>query len=222
MKRLRRPGGRTLVAIVAVGLTVALAQQPVQGTFTGSSTSTGNQVSAAAEFCATPGSASLNAVADTWANESSNSSTQGGDDYYNQVQSKSGADHRLFIRFSTLTPIPVGCALSSATLRLYTDTQDAGRTLDVYRADPAVTPWTETSLSWLTQPAAVDNPASAVTVSANGYLSWNVTPLVRILYTTTNNGFVVRDRYEDDGTGYSQSYIHRLGGTPPKLDLVWN
>jgi hypothetical protein len=210
------------VALTAVGLTVALAQQPVQSSFTGSSTSSGNQVTAAAEFCATPGSASLNAVADTWANESSNSSTSGGDDYYNQVQSKGGADHRLFIRFSTLTSIPVGCALASATLRLYTDTQDAGRTLDAYRADPTVPAWTEANLSWLTQPAAVGTPAAAVTVAANGYLSWNVTSQVRTLYTTANNGFVVRDRTEDDVTGYGQSYIHRLGGTPPKLDLVWN
>lgn len=179
-------------------------------------------MAAATQFCTTPGSASLNAVADTWASESSPSSTSGGDDYYNQVKSEDGANYRLFVRFSTLTPIPVGCALASATLRLYTDTQDAGRILDVYRADPTVPAWTEAGLNWLTQPAAVDTPAAAVAVAANGYLSWNVTSQVRILYGTPNNGFVLRDRTEDDPTGYGQSYIHRQGGSPPKLDLVWD
>lgn len=221
--RLWRPGGRTLVAALAVGLTVALAQQPVQGTFTGSSTSTGNQVAASAQFCTNPDNTTLYAVADSWANEGTPASTQGGDDYYNQVQSQSGVDYRAFYRFQTLPPIPTGCALSSATLQLYTDGPDANRTLDVYLANPAATPWTETSLSWATQPAVTaDTPASAVTVAANGYLSWTVTALVRKLYTTANNGFVVRDRFEDNPTGFGQQYIARQGGTPPKLIVAWD
>lgn len=209
--------------LVATGLVVALAQQPVQGSFTGVTGSAGNQVGAAAQFCATPTSTSLNAVADSWANEQTPTWTGGGDDYYNQVQSQAGVDYRAFYRFSTLPTIPAGCRLASATLRLYTDGADANRTLDVYLADPAATPWTETSLSWASQPAAVGStPASAVTVSANGYLSWNVTSLVGTLYGTANNGFVVRDRNEDNPTGYGQQYIARQGGSPPKLDVAWD
>src|SRR5918997_1865037 len=84
---MRGPAGRVLVAAAAVALTVALAQQPVLGAFTAVAGSTGNTVGAAAQFCATPSSTSLNAVADSWATESVPASTQGGDDYYNQVQS---------------------------------------------------------------------------------------------------------------------------------------
>ena len=216
-----RVPGRVLVAGSAVALTVALAEQPVQGTFTAVAGSAGNTVGAAAQFCASPGSVSLISVEDSWANESTPAWTGGGDDYYNQVGSQSGVDYRAFFRFS-LPSIPSRCVLSSATLRLYTDGPDANRTLGVYRGDPTDPLWTETSLSWSSQPDHVGTPALALTVASNGYLSWNVTTLTRELYAGINNGFVVRDQAEDDPTGFQQQYIARQGGNPPRLDLVWD
>jgi hypothetical protein len=215
-------GGRFLVAAGAVGMTVALAQEPVLGAFTAVSGSSGNSVSAAAEFCATPGSRSLNAVADSWVNEQQSTWTGGGDDYYNLVRSQTNVDYRTFVRFETLPTIPPGCALSSASLRLYTDGPSANRTLDAYLADPNAALWTETSLSWATQPVTAGTPAPAVTVASNGYVSWNVTGLVATLYTVTNNGFAIRDRNEGNPTGYGQQYIARQGTYPPKLDVAWN
>ena len=218
---MRRPDGRPLVAAAAVGLTVALAQQPVHGAFTGARGSTGNTAGAAAQFCTSTGSVSLIAVADTWANEQSPTWTGGGDDYYNIVGSQSGVDYRAFFRFS-LPSIPSGCVLASATLRLYTDGPDANRILGVYRGDPTDPLWTETNLSWNSQPEHVGTPATATTVASNGYLSWNVTTLTRDIYASIDNGYVVRDEAEDDASGYRQQYIHRGGGFPPRLDLVWD
>lgn len=209
------------MAVAALGFTVALAQQPVQGAFTAVSGSSGNTVGAATQFCSTPGPVSLTAVEDTWANEQNPTWTGGGDDYYNMVGSQSGADHRLFVRFS-LPSVPAGCVLASATLRLYTDGPDAGRTLGVYRGDPADPLWTETTLSWNSQPEHIGTPATRLTVSTNGYLSWTVTTLTKEIYASTDNGFVVRDQAEDNPTGYQQQYIARQGGFPPKLDLVWD
>jgi large repetitive protein len=202
---------------VAVGLTLALAQEPVRGAFAGGTGATGNQVGTASCF---PGSTTVNASADSTVNQAAPNALAGGDAYMIVASLGPANNRRAFVRFA-MPALSAGCTITAATLRLYTDGADAGRTLGVYRANPAAPLWTEAGLTWNNQPATAGTPATALTVAANGYLSWTVTALVPAFYTGANNGFVVRDQAENNGSGPWQQYFTRLTANPPKLDLSW-
>jgi hypothetical protein len=202
--------------VVAVGLTLALAQQPVRGAFAGSSDSTGSQVATASCF---PGSTTVNATADSTVNQAAATTTAGADAYMIVASLGPANNRRTFVRFA-MPAISSGCTITAATLRLYTDGADAGRTLGVYRASPAAPLWTEAGLNWNNQPVTAGAAATALTVPAPGYLSWTVTALVPALYTGANNGFVVRDQAENGG-GPWQQYFARQTANPPRLDISW-
>jgi hypothetical protein len=227
-RRAKVPGRRLTrriqvgAAAAALGLTVVLAQQPVHGAFTAGSGSTGNQVTTAATFCTTPGTATVTASADSWVNEANAARTAGGADYYVQVVSNSpAANGRVYVRFP-LPPFSARCTVSSATLKLYTDSPDAGRTIGVYRADPAAPVWTEAALNWTNRPGTVGTAATAATVAANGYLSWTVTAHVQALYAGPDNGLVLRDEAEGSATSFRQQYMARQATYPPQLVVVWD
>ena len=149
------------------------------------------------------------------------SRTAGGGDYALQAVSGSpSANGRAFVRFS-LPTIPSRCTLSTATLRLYTDAADRGRTIGAYRADPAAPLWTEAALNWTNRPSAVGTAATAVTVDTSGYLTWTVTAHVQTLYAGINNGFVLRDELESSGTTFRQQYHSRDASFPPQLIVSW-
>jgi hypothetical protein len=216
-RRVRR--AQVAVAAAVVVLIPTLAQQPVQSAFNGSTGSAGNQVTTATTFCTTPGSATVNASADSTVNQAAPNAVAGGDDYMIVASLGPANNHRTFVRFG-LPVIPAGCTVTAATLRLFTDGADAGRTLGVYRADPVPPLWTEAGLNWNNQPATAGTPATAVTVATIGYLSWTVTALVPSLYSGANNGFVVKDQTEG-GSGPWQQYFARHKANPPKLDVSW-
>jgi hypothetical protein len=204
-------------ALAAVGLTLALAQQPVRGTFTGSTDSTGSQVGTAPCF---PGSATVNALADSTVNQNAPNASAGADPYMIVASLGPSNNRRAFVRFG-MPAISPRCSVTAATLRLYTDGADAGRTLGVYQVNPLASLWTEAGLTWNNQPGTVGDAATTVTVETNGYLSWPVTGQVRGLYTAgANNGFLVRDQAEN-GPGPWQQYFTRLTANPPKLDVSW-
>jgi hypothetical protein len=200
----------------AVVLVPTLAQQPVRGAFNGSTSTTGSQVGTATCF---PGSATVNAVADSTVNQAAPNSVAGGDDYMIVASLGPANNRRTFVRFG-LPTIPAGCTVTAATLRLYTDGADAGQTLGVYRANPLAALWTEAGLTWNNQPAVAGTPATTLSVATNGYLSWPVTTLVRDLYAGANNGFMIRDQAEN-GNGPWQQYFARHKANPPKLDVSW-
>jgi hypothetical protein len=202
-------------ALAAVGLTLALAQQPVRGAFNGSANTTASQASTAATFCTTPGSSTVTATADSWANQSNVSSTAGGTEYYVYVNSQTGAARRAFVKFD-LPSFSSRCSVTSATLRLYTDSGASNRLLHVYRATAG---WTEAALNWSNQPGTGSSVATATVNAQNVYISWNVTTLVREIYAATDYGFVVRDPVETQ-SGWNQ-FIARQGTSPPKLDVTW-
>jgi hypothetical protein len=219
--RVRRPGGRALVATAAVGLTVTLAQQPVQGTFTGGSTSPGNQVTAAANFCTTSGSQPLTADADSFIDQANPTAVSGGTATYLVVTPQGAAVRRTLVRFPTLPPIPGGCTMT-ATLRIFAESQTAGRTLGAYRADPAAPAWTEAGLNWNNQPAHLAPAATAVMPSTDRYVDWDVTTLVQRMYVEGANGFVVRD-LDETGSGAWQQFNSRSVATnKPMLVIAWS
>jgi hypothetical protein len=215
--RRRRLAGRALAAAAAVGLTVALAQQPVQGAFNGSTTSPGNQVHTATSFCTSPGNQTVLADADSWVDQANATSTSGGAEFYLVVTPQTGAVRRVFVQFPMPT-VPPGCEVSGATLRIYAESQTAGRTLGAYRAASA---WTEAGLNWSNQPAAVGTPATAVMPNTDQYVTWTVTVLVRELYASGDHGFVVRDQ-DETGPGAWQQFASRTATDKPQLQVFWS
>ncbi|HEV3378993.1 MAG TPA: right-handed parallel beta-helix repeat-containing protein, partial [Thermoleophilaceae bacterium] len=130
-----------------------------------------------------------------------------------------------------------GCQLTSARLRLFSDSEP-GRKLQAVRI---AQPWSEMQVTWNNQPATTGTPA--VTDSGNGYREWNVTSQVEAMMAGGGgHGFLIRDAVEADFEGAEQGFSSRdtiaeppqvpklvlrfAGGTPtpppppPSEDLV--
>ncbi len=208
--------------MAVVALTVARAQQPVRGAFNGSTNSTGSQVSTATSFCTTPNNATVTATADSHVDQGSPTSVGGGSDSYVVVTSQAGSARRVYVRFDPLPTIPSGCTVTTATLRLFAESQVAGRTLGAYRADPSVAAWTEAALNWNNKPAALGTAVTAVTPNSDQYVSWTVTALVAELYALGNNGFVVRDQDETGGGAWQQFNSRSVATNKPQLYVAWS
>ena len=218
----RRARRAQVAAVIAtVGLVLALAQQPVRGAFNGSTSDAGNQATTASTFCTTPSSATVTATADSFVDQGSATSAGGGDDTYLVVTGQFGSVRRLYVRFDPMPTVPSRCTVTSATLRLFIESQSAGRTLGAYRADPAVATWTEASLNWNNRPTALGTAATAVVPSGDQYMSWTVTALAKDMYSLGNNGFVVRDQDETGGGAWQQFNSRDVASNKPQLTVTW-
>jgi large repetitive protein len=161
--------------------------------------------------CGAPATALTSA--DAWLDENS-ATTNKGDDAILKVQSKGPRDNfRALVRFA-LPPLPPGCAIESATLRLYAASSTPGRSIEVVRITGT---WTETGVSWANQPTTT-GPA-ATTPSAAGYREWTVATQVQAMYDSgINQGFLIRDAAE--GADAEQQFHGReKGENPPQLAL---
>jgi large repetitive protein len=157
------------------------------------------------------------ADADAWISESFPDSNKGADSRL-AVDTRYRANARALVRFA-LPELPTACQVKSATLRLYSGSYAAGRTL---QAVPLAGAWAEGLVNWTNQPGAVGEAAEASSRSSPGYVEWNVTSQVLGMYTSTNNGFLVRDGAED-GAGLEQSFNSREQGFdhPPQLIITY-
>ena len=163
--------------------------------------------------CAAGGTQTVVANADSWILQSSASSNYGGDSAI-KVDSKSGANARVLVRFA-LPAIPAGCRITSATLRMYADSYKTGRTLE---AIPLAAAWNESSVTWANQPAATGQAATVA--SGAGYREWNVTQQLDAMYAPlAGNGFLIRDSVES-GDGIEQAFNSREKGTDNAPQLV--
>jgi hypothetical protein len=232
---------RTAVLSCAAGLSltaalvVGLQSRTADGAFTGTTSDTGNVVGSAPDFCTSPGSVTLSAAADNSVSQSGADALAVGGEARLRVVSKmtlpsSPNNHRTFVRFA-LPNRPVGCALQSATLKLYLDVGYAGRTLDAYLVDPGLPVWGESGFRFSTQPATVAGTAVGFPVVGGGFASWNVTSSVSAQYAGNHNGFQIRDRNENDTSGATIENVFFSRETPdsgptldkqPELVLVWN
>ena len=206
----------------AAAFTTVLAQHSAGSTFTAATDSAGNQVAAAASFCATPGGTTVTVAADAWIDQGSPAQNNGADSNLH-VRSKapggSPANQRALVRFA-LPALPAGCALTAATLRLYNNSPLPGRTIAVYQADPAAPAWTENGVTWVNQPPTAGTAVTSVTAAA-GWQQWAVTAQVHAHYADPNNGFLIRDQTENHPGGPRQSYLSRESGSDPALVLSW-
>jgi large repetitive protein len=157
----------------------------------------------------------VGANADSWVLQSSATSNYGNDSVL-KVDTKSGANARLLVRFA-LPAIPSGCQVVGVNLRLYASSYKEGRTLEALGLAAS---WTEGAVTWNNQPATTG--AAATAASGPGYREWTVTSQVQGMYSGANHGLVVRDRTENGG-GIEQGFHSREKGTdnPPQLVVTF-
>lgn len=151
----------------------------------------------AGDGCADPGPRTLRATADTYVRQGvSSGNSNFGTAATMFVQPQIGALRRALVSFD-LPALGTGCAVTSATLRLFLSATGGARPVNVYQADAA---WNETAVTWNTgQPSVTGSPASATTGAAGTWVQWGVTAMVQTMYSGVNNGFVVRDANENTG-----------------------
>jgi hypothetical protein len=212
-----RAGAVTLAA----GLTVALSQSTTGAVFTGQTVDTGNSVAAAGNFCAGASGTTLTATADTTVYQG-NPTTPYGSDVSIAVTSGAGGNARALVRF-TLPGLGTGCTITAATLRLYVTSGQTGRTIDVYRIDPASPAWTEGGTTWNTAPGVTGTSVGAASLAGGNWQTWDVTAMLPALYTS-NSGFLVRDSVDSTSptrTQYWDSRDSATAATRPQLVLTW-
>jgi hypothetical protein len=163
----------------------------------------------------TASTVTLGSAADSWILQDSGGQNYGTDSGL-KIDSKSGANARALFRFN-LPAVPAGCQVTSAKLRLYATSYKTGRTL---QALMVAAPWTEGGLTWNNQPATTGTAATVA--SGSGYREWDVVGQVRNMYSTANNGFLIRDSAENGG-GIDQVFHSREKGSdnPPRLVITF-
>jgi hypothetical protein len=156
------------------------------------------------------------ANADAWIDQNSATSNKGTDSILHVRTKSSRNNFRTLLRFA-LPPVPQGCVVDTAKLRMFAPSATTGRTLHAQRLTAA---WQEYTVNWNTQPAATGSNASAS--SGQGWREWNVLEHVKAMYSAnTAHGFVIRDASES-GNGQEQQFHSReKGETPPELVVTF-
>jgi CSLREA domain-containing protein len=156
------------------------------------------------------------ANADAWINQGSTSENKG-DDSSLKVMSKSGSALRSLVRFGLPTEMPESCVVQSATLRLYAGSARNGRTLQAWRLNA---PWTETGVTWGTQPATTGT--AVTTSSGSGWRQWTVTAQVQAMFDVgANNGFLIRDANENQDHEQQFHSREKAPDNPPQLVVTY-
>lgn len=189
---------------------------PVFSTFTRTTVNSANSFAAAATFCTSPSTTTLNANQAAWVDQGAPNATgnvTGGGTL--AVQSKSGQNNRTLVNFPALPTLRAGCRVTSATLALKSTAGTNGRTLQALRATSS---WTAGSATWNFQPTtaiATGTATAPSTTTPNATVSFTVTTEVQAMYGSSAFGFVVRDQTE------SQSGLQTFsGGTVTTLKVV--
>jgi hypothetical protein len=163
------------------------------------------------------GPVTLISAADAWVDQNSANNNYGSDSIL-KVQTKQPSDNfRALVRF--ISPaLPAGCAVQSATLRLYAPSHSSGRTLQAWQLSAS---WGENSVTWNNQPDTTGSAALAA--SGSGWREWDVTDLMQAMYDgNAHHGFLIRDAVESASSSAEQQFHSReKGETPPELVLAF-
>lgn len=206
---------RWYVVGLAFGLASVAAAGRTYAAFSSTTTNPGNSFSAAASFCVSPGTQTVNPDADSYVDQNSAASNFGSANPI-VVDARSGRAKRVYVHFS-LPAVPRNCSVTSAVLRMNATSAVTGRTLQAYQAASS---WTESGITWTNQPGTTGTAATAS--SATGWVSWTVTSQTQALYSGTNTGFVVRDSSETAGAGVTQNYSSRSAASnKPELQVTF-
>jgi hypothetical protein len=221
-RRLPRFGRRAAALSAAVVLTVVLAQSATSAAFTAQTQNAGDQVSSAATFCTTPGSATLPVAMDT-AVYQANPDFNYGSATGIGVGSANSANAYSYVKFTlSSAPIPARCTLTSATLSVYGSSVMGGATLYAYRADAG---WNAATMTWNTgRVGFTGTPAQTTSRTAAGWQQWDVTILTRELYAGPDYGFALKDSVDNAASARYQTWSSMENTTVanrPKLDISW-
>jgi hypothetical protein len=167
--------------------------------------------------CTAPSTVVAGAEADSWVLQSSSVNNYGNDSVV-KVDTKAGANARALFRFR-LPAIPAGCVVKDATLRLYASSYKQGRTLQAFRLTGS---WMEWGVTWSNQPPTTGTAATTASPLSSSYVQWSVASQVQSMYSSGNDGFLIRDGVEG-GSGLEQAFHSREKGTdnPPQLVITF-
>jgi len=219
-RRFVRSARRLAVLGSAAALTVLLAQHATTAAFTAQTGDAGNSVSTAASFCTTPGTQTVIAAADATGYQGAPATAYGSDATI-AVTSGSGGNARVVLRFQL--PARGGCSVTAATLKMYVNSGQTGRTIDVYRVDPSAPVWTEVGLTWNSLPPTTGAAVSSASLATGSWQQWTVTGMMPALYAGVNNGFLLRDQVDSNTPTRTQYWDSRESSTPanrPRLELT--
>lgn len=153
-------------------------------------------------------------TADSWVQEDSNTSNFG-TGLTNLIQARTtGRNRRILVGFD-LPAVSGACTLQAATLRMRLNATGGARTLNVFGNAAA---WTETAVTWATQPGSSGSAVSTTTGGAGTWTQWNVLAHVQAMYSGANHGFSVRDSAEGVGN-VTQTYDAKESSNDPELVL---
>lgn len=204
--------GASRLLAAGVGILVAALLGSTTAAFSTVTENPANTFQAAPSFC---GAQTLAATGDAWVVTNPSGTNHGGEAELSVVSR--AQDRRTFVAFD-LPPVPAGCALTDARLRLHATSSTGARTILAYRAASS---WTEGGVTWANQPATSGSPASSP--SGTGWREWPVLQQVLEMYASGNHGFMLRDQVEGSGgQGFEQAYDSRESGPDgPALVLTF-
>lgn len=178
-------------------------------------------------FSGTGGASTCNPVTvgatdDARVQESAATTNFGSESTIGVISQNGSRNERTFIKFN-LPAVPAGCQFAGAGLRLYQDDGFPGRTIEVYRSNSS---WSESSVAWTGQPLTTGTAVTAPSSSSRDvWKTWDVSTLVNIMYSGTNNGFVIKDSAESaPGTARQQVYRsseNSTSSTRPELVVTF-
>jgi hypothetical protein len=154
------------------------------------------------------------ADADAWIEEQSPIENFGADPTLKVMSAAIRENSRALVRFP-LPQAPAGCAVQSATLRLYSESPpERPSTLQVVRLTSA---WGENNVSWGNQPATAGPVAESW--GGFGYVQWDVTAHVQAMYADGgNHGFLIRHAVENHPFGAEAAFFSKEQlENPPQL-----
>jgi hypothetical protein len=189
--------------------------------FTAQKANPSNTFTAASSFCTDIGLHSVTADRDTYVDQNSVTTATGGTGTTMNVQSRNSSRNQRALVGFTLPTKPSSCSVTAATLKLTDSTSDSGRSIDVLQISPSAT-WSETAVTWNTQPATTGTAATSSSLSGNQ--SWTVTSQVQAMYGSTgpNNGFLLKDQTESSSSAKTQVYSTREAATnKPTLEVTF-
>ncbi len=216
-------GAVRVTAVVIVGLLVAIATVTAFAALL-TTTSADLAVFKPTKLpgCRFPGDTTVIAAEDSYVDQDAPTSSFGSNiNLYVMSRAKSTLDlfgdprnRRTYVRY-TLPALPEACVVRAANLRLYAKTAAAGRTIQAFRANGT---WAEGTINWNNQPGGTGTAVTSA--SGTGWRTWAVLDHVQQMYIGPNNGFMLRDLTEGDGTsGETQNY-HSSNDTLNRPELL--
>jgi hypothetical protein len=125
---------------------------------------------------------------------------------------------RALVRFNLAAAVPPGAVIDAAHLELYLQSGDGADPVTLTAAC-LTEDWTESTVTWNTQPAAGDPTTTALVDMAVGYKSLDITEIVQAWHNVPHYGLVLSGAMEDHGRVFGS---REYGAEPPRLVVTYH